>query len=97
MAKLTQTQALVKGLEAEGWQATQTRSGKKAYTRPLKLKSGQEVDCWMFVGGGASLRMSVGSDLFGQSRAMPGKAARLIALGLASTCPDALLSELEGV
>lgn len=95
---LTQTQLLIKGLELDGWQALRIPStGKTCYTKYLSLKSGDSVQAFMFVGGNATLRMALEKPCVTKAKAMPKKAALLIAKAQAATSPESLLIELEGV
>lgn len=93
---LTQTQLLIKGLELDGWPPVRISStGKTAYTKYLPLKSGDHVQAFMFVGGNATLRMALEKPYITKAKAMPKKAALLIAKAQAAMAPANLLAELE--
>lgn len=95
---MTKTQLLLKGLTLDGWTPVVVpTTGKTCYTKHLSLKNGGTIQAFMFVGGNASLRMAFEQPHITKARAMPKKAALLIAKAQAVASPASMLTELEGV
>lgn len=95
---MTKTEALTLGVKLDGWTRAYTKQGIPCWEKQIKLKDSVEtVPAWLFIGGNASLRMAVGSCTKGAARAVPQKAARMIALGEAQSSPTNLLAELDAL
>lgn len=93
---MTKTEALTLGVKLDGWTRTYTKQGIPCWEKQLKVKGSVDtVPAWLFIGGNASLRMAVGKCAKGEARAVPNKAARMIALGMSQASPEAILAELE--
>ena len=95
---MTKTEALTLGVKLDGWTRDYTARGIPCWSKKIQLKNSVEtVPAWLFIGGNASLRMAVGKCNKTDARAVPQKAARMIALGMAQGSPDTMLKELESL
>ena len=95
---MTKTEALIKGIQLDGWTRIYSARGIPCWEKRIKCKDSVEtVPAWLFLGGNATLRMAVGKCVKGEARAVPQKAARMIALGMAQSSPATMLRELEAL
>lgn len=53
---LTQSQALIRGLQADGWQRHEHVSRKPCWTKALRTQSGAMVPYFLFLGANGTVR-----------------------------------------